>query len=77
MTIFYEKHRVFILRNWGNVKEKNFQVSPPICGANQWPSFYMITASVMKGLMLLIYSNFPAEYMVHSIDGIFSKKCMI
>ena len=27
--------------------------SPLICGANQWTGFYMITASVIKGLILL------------------------
>ena len=27
--------------------------SPLICSANQWTGFYMITASVMKGLMII------------------------
>ena len=27
---FYEKHRAFIIRNWDNVKWKNFQISPVI-----------------------------------------------
>ena len=26
------------------------ETSPFICGANQWTGFYMISASVMKGL---------------------------
>ena len=26
------------------------ETSPLICGANQWTGFYMVTASVMKGL---------------------------
>ena len=28
------------------------EISPLICSANQWTGFYMITASVMKGLRL-------------------------
>ena len=30
----------------------HIETSPLICGANQWTGFYMITASVMKGLTL-------------------------
>ena len=28
----------------------HIETSPLICSANQWTGFYMITASVMKGL---------------------------
>ena len=28
----------------------HIETSPLICGANQWTGFYMISASVMKGL---------------------------
>ena len=30
------------------------ETSPLICGANQWSGFYMITASVLKGLKEII-----------------------
>ena len=31
----------------------HIETSPLICRANQWTGFYMITASVIKGLILL------------------------
>ena len=31
----------------------HIETSPLICSANQWTGFYMITASVMKGLRVL------------------------
>ena len=31
----------------------HIETSPLICGANQWTGFYMITTSVIKGLILL------------------------
>ena len=33
--------------------------SPLICGANQWTGFYMITASVLKGLTLSMWMGEP------------------
>ena len=35
----------------------HIETSPLICSANQWTGFYMITASVMKGLSI-IYCSF-------------------
>ena len=32
------------------MKNGNLKLAESICGANQWTGFYMITASVMKGL---------------------------
>ena len=31
----------------------HIETSPMICGANQWTGFYMITASVLKGLRII------------------------
>ena len=35
----------------------HIETSSLICGANQWTGFYMITASVMKGLKVTVQSN--------------------
>ena len=32
-----------------------FMTETDICGANQWTGFYMISASVMKGLKNLVF----------------------
>ena len=41
----------------------HIETSPLICGANQWTGFYMITASVMKGL------NYERMYLEHYTSG--------
>ena len=43
----------------------HIETSPFICSANQWTSFYMIAASVMKELMNLIPNEF--SYFIISI----------
>ena len=30
----------------------HIETSPLICGANQWTGFYLVTASVVKGLIV-------------------------
>ena len=46
------------------------ETSPLICGANQWTGFYMITASVLKGLnkhRLLIMFYFIVRFINPSV----------
>ena len=35
----------------------HIETSPLICSENQWTGFYMITASVMKGLLIKTSKN--------------------
>ena len=44
-----------------------------LCGANQWTGFYMITASVMKGLSLST-SNKNFEITNYSLERSFQKE---
>ena len=37
----------------------HIETSPLICSANQWTGFYMISASVMKGLIMEGVGMFP------------------
>ena len=42
----------------------HIETSPLICSANQWTGFYMITASVLKGLR--IFSFLPQQQHIQS-----------
>ena len=44
------------------------ETSPLICGANQWTGFYMITASVMKGLRTEVIQ--PCENIVFKASSV-------
>ena len=51
-----------------------YRNSPMICCANQWTSFYMITASVLKGLRKLFFfpislDYFSMRYLFSNISG--------
>ena len=51
------------------------ETSPLICRANQWTGFYMISASVMKGLIYsLIYFRIT-EY--SSVLDYIGKRCLL
>ena len=51
----------------------HIETSSFICGANQWTGFYMITASVMKGLSLST-SNKNFETTNYSLERSFQKE---
>ena len=41
-----------VLLNHFMTEADNIETSPLNCGANQWTGFYMISASVMNGLII-------------------------
>ena len=43
-------HLIHLFQPFHEGDRYHIETSPLICGANQWTDFYMITASVMKGL---------------------------
>ena len=53
-VISLRSNRVPLILSWR--RPPSHRTSPLICGANQWTGFYMITASVMKGLMTWWFS---------------------
>ena len=50
---WYKSSYHFVLELFQNRGRYHIETSPLICSANQWTGFYMITASVLKGLFLL------------------------
>ena len=54
-VILLRSNRVPLILSWR--RSLSHRTSPLICGANQWTGFYMITASVMKGLITWWFSS--------------------
>ena len=53
------KSSTHILAIWNSAKlyNSNKEIMKALCGANQWTGFYMISASVMIGLITDVYST--------------------
>ena len=52
----------------------HIETSPLICSANQWTGFYMISASVMKGLIQKLNENHSlcySKFFVHIRNSLF------
>ena len=100
----FDRRLYFIKKYTKRYKEQNYkaaikltlswrriETSPLICGANQWTSFYMITASVMKGLISLVSyvinitvkekhnlrSNFLNTISIQSSSSLFSQSSKV